>query len=110
MGGGGTMRYSLLIGLMALTVWAGQPERSILLQWDASSSPDVQGYHLYYGEAPRQYTVMLDTGLALSASIGGLKPGQVYYFAATAVNASWESAFSNEVSSRARVAVEVRTP
>jgi hypothetical protein len=104
------MWHSIMLAMWALTVWAGQPERSILLQWDASPSPDVQGYHLYYGETPRQYTVMLDTGLALSASVGGLKPGQVYYFSATAVNASGESTFSNEVSSRARVAVEGRTP
>jgi fibronectin type 3 domain-containing protein len=97
------MRSILLVVLIAMSVWPGQPERSIRLAWEASPSPGAISYRLHYGEASRQYTVVLDTGQARTASVSGLKPGQLYYFAATAVNqAGKSSAFSNEVSSRAR--------
>jgi hypothetical protein len=95
------MRYLLIGALIAMSVWAGQPERRIILAWDASTTPGVS-YRLYYGEASGQYTVALETGLARTASVSGLKPGQVYYFAATASNHVGESGFSNEVSARPR--------
>jgi hypothetical protein len=87
--------------LSVLLAWAGQPARTIVLAWDASSTPSVS-YRLYYGEASGPYTVVLDTGIARTASISGLKPGQLYAFAATAVNEMGESTFSNEVSGRGR--------
>jgi hypothetical protein len=57
----------------------------------------VLGYQLYYGVASGQYSTVLDTGSATSASVGGLAGGQTYYFAATAYDAERESGFSNEV-------------
>jgi hypothetical protein len=79
---------------------------AIALAWDANLQANVAGYKLYYGTASRSYPDSVDTGsLAPSAggtvryTITGLAPGQIYYIAATAYDASKaESNLSNEVS------------
>jgi len=71
----------------------------VTLAWDPSSSSDVVAYRIYYGLECGVYQRVVDTGLETTARIGGLYPGNTYYFAATSLNASGlESEFSNEIS------------
>ncbi|MBI4547714.1 MAG: fibronectin type III domain-containing protein [Ignavibacteriae bacterium] len=58
----------------------------------------VTSYRVYYGTNPSQYTDSLTTD-SLSATFSGLTPGQVYYFAVSAIDEHGNiSALSNEVS------------
>lgn len=64
--------------------------------WDASPSPEVTGYKLYYGSASGTYTNALNVGNQLAGSI--TNPPATVFVAATAYDASGsESDFSNEV-------------
>src|SRR5262245_46049559 len=86
---------SLTLLLLAANVDAGQ----VSLIWDASSSSNVAGYRVYYGQASHTYTSQIDVGLQTSYTVTGLTDGQTYYFAATAYNlAGTDSGYSNEVS------------
>jgi hypothetical protein len=76
---------------------------AIALAWDANAQ--ANGYKLYYGTASGSYPDSVDTGSltpsggAVRYTITGLAPGQIYYIAATAYDASKaESNLSNEVS------------
>src|SRR5581483_2454837 len=70
-----------------------------LLSCDPSSDLTVTGYKIYYGTASRQYTASVDVGNKTSATITvDDSVNKVFYFAATAYNATSESAYSNEVS------------
>ena len=74
---------------------------SVTLTWDPSPSPQVVGYHLYYGAASGNYTNSILTGNATTAIVPGLASGVTCYFAVTAVGADGqESDFSNEVTYR----------
>jgi PKD repeat protein len=85
----------LTLLLFATNTYAGQ----VSLAWDPSSSSNLAGYRLYYGQASQTYTSHIDVGLQTSYTITGLTDGQTYYFAATAYDlAGIESTFSNEVS------------
>jgi len=77
------------------------------LEWDASSDPSVNGYHVYYGAQSGNYENYLDTGGISSSpvffTLTGLAKGQTYYIAVTAYNSNRvESGFSNEVSGPAQ--------
>jgi len=73
---------------------------SVALQWDPSTSPEVDGYRVYYGIGSRLYTVIEDVGNRTSHTFIGLEPGKTYFFTVTAYASSGhaESSFSNEVS------------
>jgi len=88
--------------LLILLVWcAGRhpaAAQNIILEWDASNSPDVTGYNLYYGTNSGSYPVKIDAGDSTSVTISNLLAGVTYYFVATAYDANGdESAYSNEV-------------
>lgn len=84
---------------LILIVRAALADASVTLAWDASPSPEVTGYRIYYGVGSRSYTNVVTVGNVLTATVTGLKPGVTYYFAATAFEGSGlESDFSNEVS------------
>lgn len=69
------------------------------LAWDANTEPELAGYRIYYGTAPRTYGAPIDVGNVTTYKVQGLTRGQRYYFAATAYDAVGnESGFSNEVS------------
>lgn len=71
---------------------------SVGLAWDAATDPTVVGYHVYWGQASRVYTNMVDVGMSTSLTVSNLTVGDVYYFAATTYNAAGlESQFSQEI-------------
>ena len=68
---------------------------SVTLAWDASPSPEVTRYRVYWGPCRRSYTNYVETP-CLTATVPGLVLPQ--YFAATAVSSNGlESEFSQEV-------------
>lgn len=73
---------------------------SVTLQWDLSTSPEVDGYRVYYGISSMLFTVSEDVGNRTSHTFVGLEPGKTYFFTVTAYASSGaaESSFSNEVS------------
>lgn len=79
-------------GTMSLN-WVAPTENA-----DGSQLTDLNGYRVYYGQSPRNYTnnTDVDDPSATSASIA-LPPGD-YYVAMTALDREGnESAYSNEV-------------
>lgn len=72
---------------------------TLSLAWDPSTDPSVVGYRLYEGIESENYTNVLDVGSNLMVSVSGLVPGETYYFAVTAYDATGlESPFSGEIS------------
>lgn len=68
---------------------------TVKLQWDAV--PDVQGYRIYYGPAPKFYTNSIGTP-STTLSVSNIVSRSAYYFAATAIGVNGlESAYSAEV-------------
>jgi hypothetical protein len=61
----------------------------VTLAWTASSSANVGGYHLVYGEASRSYTQEIDVGKQTLYTVTNLEQGRTYYFA---VHAYWADA------------------
>jgi hypothetical protein len=68
---------------------------SVALTWLPSSSPDVNGYYIYYGLNSGVYDHEISVGNATSVIISNLVEGATYYFAATSHDGG-ESPFSNE--------------
>ena len=69
---------------------------SVLLTWDASPSPGVGGYRIYYGTSSQVYGFATNAGPVLTQLLVLPHPGR-WFFAATAVDTNgMESAFSNE--------------
>ena len=88
------MRYLLtfILLLFASSAFANSAQ----LAWDASPSPDVVGYVLYYGQDDTALEYSKDVGTALETTVDGLSTG-TWYFAVTAYNATSESDYSNMV-------------
>ena len=75
----------------------GLRAQSVTLAWNASPSPEVTGYRVYYGTNSRSYSVVTNAGLVLTQSVVLPHLGR-WFFAATAYDAlGLESEFSNEV-------------
>ena len=95
--------------LPIITNWMGLPLRatasgpSVTLAWDwdgGTNAAYLAGFRLYQGGASHSYNTNnpVDAGTNLQATIGGIVPGNVYYFAVTAYDISnQESAFSAEL-------------
>jgi hypothetical protein len=60
---------------------------AVFLQWKAE--PEAEAYRIYVGEKENDFLYTLDTDrAATSATVAGLKPGVLYYFAVTALKGS----------------------
>lgn len=73
----------------------------INLAWDASTSANVGGYKLYYGQTSGNYTSSVDVGNVTSYKLTGLADGVKYFIALKSYdNAKTKesAAYSNEVS------------
>ena len=90
----------LLVALVFVTFDATvQATQSVTFGWTQSASPDVNGYHLYYGVGSGTYSNVVDVGNVTNATLSGLVDGTTYYFALTAYDtAGLESVYSQEIS------------
>ena len=87
--------FSSFVALATVSAFADQ---NVVLSWDASPSPNVAGYNIYYGGGSLEYTNMIVVGNVTNVVISGLTQGRTYYFAATAYDISGvESDYSPEV-------------
>jgi hypothetical protein len=72
---------------------------NLTLAWTRNSShtPEVAGYHIYYGTASKNYTNNMMVGNVATCVVSGLTAGVTYFFAVTAYNTNGlESGFSKE--------------
>lgn len=70
---------------------------TITVGWLPSVDDNVTGYNIYFGNASRSYTNVINAGNFLTAVISNLVPGAVYCFAITAYDAlGEESPYSSE--------------
>ena len=85
----------IIIGVIASNALAAQAT----LAWDPNTESDLAGYRVHYGTASGSYMVHTDVHNVTTYTVTGLTAGQIYYFAATAYDASGnESGYSNQVS------------
>jgi hypothetical protein len=90
--------YFLIIIAAALVGIEITHASNVILNWDASISPNVTGYHVYYGTTAGNYPYTLTTGNTTTITISNLTSGVAYYFVATACGANGtESVFSSAV-------------
>lgn len=75
------------------------PSFSVTLAWNASASPGVAGYHLYYGTASGVYTNSVSLAGVTTDTVTGLAAGVTYFFAITSYDTNaLESPLSGEIS------------
>jgi hypothetical protein len=73
--------------------------QNVTLVWQASPSPNIAGYVVFYGTMSGTYTYSNSVGLAANETFTNLQPGTTYYFAVSDFNTSgMQSALSSEVS------------
>jgi hypothetical protein len=71
---------------------------AIALKWDALPQGDADAYRVYVGDREDNFTYTLDTQKATSAAtVSGLKPGTMYFFAVTGLKMGVESVEKSEV-------------
>src|SRR5262249_45377089 len=91
------MLTAFLMALSTLASISAFAANSVTLAWDPSISTNVAGYNVYYGVISGNYTNVFSVGSATSATVSGLAPDTIYYFAATAFDGdSIESDYSTE--------------
>src|SRR5437868_13561319 len=85
--------------LLSFTATAGlEPHASVTLGWNPSPDLTVVGYRLYYGTSSSSLSSITTIGLGTQVTVGGLTPGQMYYFAVRSYNLlGLESIDSNEI-------------
>ena len=70
---------------------------NVTLRWDASISPGVTGYKVYFGNSSRQYGTPITIGNQTTYTVTGLADG-IWYFSVKAIDGKGgKSGFSNEV-------------
>ena len=86
-----TILYTIILSLFVVPCFA-----DALLTWDPNSESDLDGYKVYYGEAPRLYTISEDVGNVTQNIVTVDK--DLMYIAVTAYDTVQnESGYSNEV-------------
>ncbi len=97
-------RLLTILVLLSATLAHAQKVR---LAWDASPSPDVVGYRIYFGTNAGNYSYLINVGLVRTQTVVLPHTGR-WFFAATAVDANgMESPFSNQVQWEAKPAAPV---
>jgi PKD repeat protein len=83
---------------------------NLTLSWNASTSPNVGGYKLSYGQSSNNFTSTIDVGNTNTYTLTGLQEGTTYYLAAKAYDTSRsaESDYSNEVNMTVPDAAELK--
>jgi hypothetical protein len=96
----------LLLTLASLTAAKNTKAGSLVLNWNASASPQIAGYNVYYGTTSGHYPFKLTAGNATSITISNLTLGATYYFVATAYDSKGnESNYSSELKALVSVAL-----
>ena len=86
----------LICHLLGASPVSGQD--SVIVSWNNNIDPDLAGYKVYYGKAPRRYQYMQDVGLSTELLIPFLPDSGRFYFAVTAYDTKGnESGYSQEV-------------
>jgi hypothetical protein len=78
--------YTLLSLSFILSIFTGiykLQASNVILQWNASPSPSVAGYNVYYGTIGGNLSYKLNAGNTTSAVITNLTPNSICYFFAT---------------------------
>jgi hypothetical protein len=84
--------------------------RPVDLAWAPSpSSPNIDGYRVYYGTASGRYSEHLDVGIVTNAKLPGPVKGNTYFYVVVAYKGPLESPPSNEVKSSATVLAPTKT-
>jgi outer membrane biosynthesis protein TonB len=85
---------------------------TLTLAWQASaSSPNIDGYRVYYGTSSGNYSQHVDVvGTATKATVSNAAAGSTYYYTVVAYKGSLESVRSNEVTSTTPAASPTPTP
>lgn len=95
----GKGRFKVIVLFMIMAMVHAQALAAVVrINWNANAESDLSGYNVYYGTVPHVYTKAIDVGNFTSVEIDDLTPGQTYYMALTAYNASGESDLSDEQS------------
>lgn len=87
------------LGLILWAVVTCAHAVQVTLAWDASPSPEADGYSIHYGLSSGAYTTQVDVGNVLTTTLP-IPDNTTVYFAATATATSLpgkRSVFSNEV-------------
>jgi len=91
--------FMFIGGLLATAPAQAFASPSLTLAWNASSSPSVAGYNIYYGTQAGSYTNKISVGNVTNATVSGLSAGVRTYFVVTARDSlGLESLPSNAVS------------
>jgi hypothetical protein len=100
----------VLLILLFLTTIAGAA--SVRLQWDASATPDIDGYRVKWGfNQGGPYNHPVEAGQLLTVTINEPWPaGMPVYFTAYAFNSAGESLPSNEVEFVVPIPTPIPTP
>ena len=96
---------------LSLSIFSGNLfAGSVNLAWDASTSANVGGYIVSYGQGSAKYASSVDVGNKTAFTIPGLQEGRQYYFRVKAYdsNRTVESAYSNEISTTVPVTTAVK--
>src|SRR5438876_7320929 len=95
-----------------LFLHAAAAATGLALSWQASpSSPDIDGYRVYYGTSSGNYTQHADVlGTGTTATVATAPSGSTYYYTVVAFKAGVESTRSNEVVSSVPSATPTPTP
>lgn len=107
------MAYKSIIALVLYAVTSIALAAEINLTWDASTSPNVGGYKIYYGKTSKNYTSAADAGNVTTYKLTGLDDGVEYFFAVKSYSKgrTIESvAYSNEVSTKTAGTTPIITP
>lgn len=71
---------------------------TVKLGWAPHTDQTLAGYRIHYGGSSRSYSTVIDVKTQTTCTVGNLRTGQTYYFAATAYDIYGnESDYSNEV-------------
>ena len=96
---GVTMGILLRGALMIFMPLTSLGQGSAVVAWNASTNTGVAGYNVYYGNASRSYSNVVNAGANLSAALTNLTAGKTYFIAVTAFDGLGnESDYSTEVS------------
>lgn len=90
---------------MVISTFTLITQSTLSFQWNASTSPDVASYYVYYGSTSGVYIDTVNVGNVIAYSLTGLTENVTYYIAIrTKDNAGNMSSYSSEFSTRCYVA------